>query len=243
MREKHTLENLEDSLDAIEERFGYRFTDRALLRTAFTHRSILNEQDFTWGHNERLEYLGDSVLELVISDHLYRRFPKWTEGRLSEEKSRLVDAVACGSYLKKLEVEECLVLGRGEIANLGKGRKTLIADLFEAIMGAVFLDGGLDAAARFFFAHFKKEVQAILDEPNVNWKAQLQDLIQKSEHIQPEYRDIVEESDPADQQFVVEVWAQERYLARGVGTSKKEARVAAAKAAVEGMQESGELDG
>ena len=176
-----TYEQLKQQLGTIESQIKYSFQNKNLLLLSFIHRSFCNEnRDKSIEHNERLEFLGDSVLGLIVSDFLYSSFPDYPEGDLSYLRSRLVESLACKLYLKKIQVENFLMVGKGESMNEGKGRGSILADLFEALIGAIYLDGGLKAVHQFFHINFENEVRNIIKQPHRNWKAELQDHFQKS---------------------------------------------------------------
>lgn len=219
--------------ETLEKKLKVKFKDPALLALAFVHRSFWNEnQERVIDHNERLEFLGDSVLSLIIANYLFREHPRLDEGALSKLRSQLVDAPACANYVQKLGIEEFLLLGKGEQMNRGKGRESILADLFEALIGAFYLDQGLEKVTTFFFSHFKADVDQQVATPFRNWKAELQDWAQKKYQLTPDYR-VLEESGPAHKRlFRVGVWIQETKWGEGSGTSKKEAQVAAAENAL-----------
>jgi ribonuclease-3 len=219
-------------IELIEEKLKYSFYKKDLLQLAFTHRSFVNEnKESVKEHNERLEFLGDSVLGLLISEFLYNLAPTLKEGDLSYLRSRLVDASTCFSLLQKLEVEGYLLLGKGEMMNAGKGRETLLADLFEAILGAIYLDGGFEKVKAFFFDHFDQIVYEIIKQPVKNWKALLQDHYQKKIQKQPHYKVLFEEGPHHEKVFCVGVFLEEMELGVGRGFSKKEAEQSAAQEA------------
>jgi ribonuclease-3 len=229
-------------LSTIESRLKMEFLNADLLLLAFVHRSYWNEnQESVKEHNERLEFLGDSVLGLIVAEYLYTHLPLVPEGGLSDLRARLVDAPACMSYVHKLEIEEFILLGKGEKTNVGKGRESILADLFEALMGAIYLDGGYARAKSFFLETFKIEIEQMLQEPSKNWKAELQDYAQKKTGEPPQY-EVLEESGPAHQkQFKIGVYIVKKLVGTGVGGSKKEAQTDAARNALEKM-ESDEAD-
>jgi len=213
----------------IESKIGYHFDDKNLLALAFVHRSFVNEnREVTSQHNERLEFLGDSVLGLIISDYLYKYLPSKPEGELSYLRSRLVEASSCMSYIQKLDVEEYILLGKGEQRNDGRGRESILSDLFEAIVGAVYLDGGIEAAQRFIFKMFSHDIEAILKQPERNWKALLQDYAQKKYQQTPLYEVISEMGPDHNKTFSVAVTINDQEVGRGEGPSKKEAQQKAA---------------
>lgn len=220
----------------IESKIGYTFQDKSLLALAFVHRSFVNEHREVSEHNERLEFLGDSVLGTLIAEYLYRYLPTNPEGELSYLRSRLVEASSCVAYVQKLLVERYLMLGKGEKMNDGRGRDSILADLFEAIMGAIYIDGGIDAARQFLFKNFSSEIEDILKTPVRNWKAQLQDYCQKKYHETPIYKVISESGPDHSKTFRISVIIHNLEMGHGEGTSKKEAQQAAAQNALEKIQ-------
>lgn len=217
----------------IEAKIGYHFEDRSLLALAFVHRSFVNENREVREHNERLEFLGDSILGLLIAEYLYKYLPSTPEGELSYLRSRLVEASSCMQYVLKLDVEMYILLGKGERMNDGRGRDSILSDLFEALIGAIFLDGGIEAASAFLFKNFSQDINDILKMPLSNWKALLQDYCQKQFHITPTY-EVIEETGPDHSKtFTIAVLAEDKQLGIGKGSSKKEAQQNAAEAALE----------
>lgn len=213
---------------AIESKLGYSFRDRGLLALAFVHCSYVNEHKELPVHNERLEFLGDSILGLLVAEYLYRELPEMPEGELSPLRSRLVDASACAAYVQKLAVGQYLLLGKGERMSDGRGRDSISADLFEALVAAIYLDGGIEAARTFFFRSFGEEIHAQLKEPIRNWKAILQDYCQRTYQQTPTYS-LLEMSGPDhSRQFRIAACLMDQQLGIGTGSSKKEAQQAAA---------------
>lgn len=224
----NTIDDILQQAKVIEAKLGYVFRDRSLLSLAFTHRSYVNESRHTCSHNERLEFLGDSVLGVIIAEHLYTHFPSTPEGDLSYLRSRLVDANSCAVYIQKLNLSQYILLGKGERMNDGRGRESIMADLLEAIIGAIYLDGGLSAAKKFLFQNFSAEIESIIKTPLQNWKALLQDYCQKKLQCTPIYK-VMEETGPDHQKvFAVSVMVQDQHLGQGKGESKKIAQQAAA---------------
>lgn len=207
---------------------------------AFIHRSYINEHEEVRDHNERLEFIGDAVLGLLVTEYLYHHYLQEREGRLSYLRSCLVDASACARYIESLRLEEFLLVGRGEtLFGNKRQRSSLHADLFEALIAAIYLDGGIAAASRFFFGKCLAEVERTLSNPEANWKALLQDYCQRQHHNMPAYR-LLKESGPDHQKtFVVEVAVHDEPLAEGKGSSKKEAQQEAAKNGVLKLVEMG----
>lgn len=222
------MEYLIQHTAAIESKLGYSFHDRSLLLLAFVHRSFINENRLVTQHNERLEFLGDTVLGMLVSDYLYRYLPTTPEGDLSYLRSRLVEASSCVGYVQLLEVSSYVLLGKGERMNDGRGRESILADLFEAIIGAIYLDGGIEAAKHFLFHNFTQQIENILKTPLRNWKALLQDYCQKKYQQTPVYHVLQESGPDHSKTFEISVLIQQQELGRGTGSSKKEAQQAAA---------------
>ena len=228
----HQMEYLQHNIPAIEIKLGYNFRDRSLLTLAFIHRSYINENRAITHHNERMEFLGDAVLGMLISDYLYRHLPSTPEGQLSYLRSRLVEASSCVNYVQSLNIAPYILLGKGERMNDGRGRDSILADLFEAIMGAIYLDGGLEAAKNFLFRNFTPQIEEILKTPLRNWKALLQDYCQKKYQQTPTYY-VLQASGPDHSKiFEISVLINQQELGRGKGASKKEAQQAAAADAI-----------
>lgn len=228
-----------EKASVIEGNIRYRFRDPSLLALAFVHRSYINEHRDIAAHNERLEFLGDSVLGVLIATFLYREFPKRPEGELSSLRSRLVDCHTCMQFVLKLDIHSFLLLGRGEQMSQGKGRESILGDFFEALIGAIYLDGGLQAAHDFLFGHFKEEILSIIDQPLNNWKALFQDYCQKIYQEPPKYLVLNEKGPDHNKIFSVAVTVKEKEMGRGQGASKKDAQQAAAADALERLQKNG----
>jgi ribonuclease III len=232
------MKDLMAHLSEVETRIGYVFQNKKLLKQAFTHRSYFNEhREEVEEHNERLEFLGDSILGLMISDYLYQHLPLQAEGELSRFRAHLVEAGSCAKFLQKMGISEFVQLGKGERMNEGRGRETILADLFEALIGAIYLDGGMEAVQKFFWGHFQEEIQKILAHPARNWKAELQDFSQKKYQRPPIYKVLREEGPDHSKMFVVGAYLDEQEIGQGSGSSKKEAEQAAAQDAIEKLNE------
>lgn len=232
----NTYDHLRKGVPLIEEQISYTFKDKSLIELAFIHRSFTNEnRKEAPHHNERLEFLGDAILGLIVSDFLYSHFPDRPEGELSYLRSRLVEAPACSQYLQKIDLERFLMVGRGESMNEGKGRGTILADLFEAVIGALYLDGGVEVARTFFFDNFKDDIFSIIEKPNRNWKAELQDYCQKKYQMPPTYEVMGEEGPDHLKVFYIRVSLKGEELGNGEGSSKKEAEQNAAENAIDNL--------
>ncbi len=220
--------------DALYRAVSYRFRDETLLREAFTHRSALYNETGRVISNERLEFLGDAVLGMVVTDELYHRFPSWSEGQLSKAKSYLVSREVLAHQAKKIALGDYLFLGSGEEKSGGRGRRSILSDAYEALLGAMYLDGGVDKVRRFMCQHLLKEVDRIARSTFYeNYKSWLLEYFQGEEGKRPEYR-ILEETGPDHKkEFTVEVCIDGRVLGKGRGSSKKSAEQEAARRAVE----------
>ena len=223
------LDALLKNIDLIEEKIGYVFNNKELMVLSLTHRSFVNEhKKEVTAHNERLEFLGDSVLGLVMADFLFHRLPSYPEGPLSQFRSRLVDAQACAYYLQKLGLAEFILLGRGESLEGGKVKVSILADAFEALVGAIFIDGGFLIVKSFLTCHFAEDVEAVIDTPSRNYKAELQDYSQKKIQKAPLYKVMQETGPDHAKVFHVMVYIDEKEAGLGLGESKKQAEQQAA---------------
>src|SRR3990167_180766 len=223
------LQIVKNRIEDIEERLGYVFENKEYLLTALIHRSYVNEHKETpISHNERLEFLGDSVLGLLLADYLFHRLPSYPEGILSQLRSKLVDATSCAKFLQKLKISEFILLGRGEMLTEGQNKLSILSDTFEAIIGALFLDAGLTGVKSFLLCHFEEDINELIGSPPRNFKAELQDYSQKNFQKVPTYK-VVQESGPDHAKiFHVLVFIEDREAGIGIGSSKKEAEQKAA---------------
>ena len=226
-------------LEPLERRIGYRFKDRGMLEHAMTHRSRVHE-DASGGvfDNESMEFLGDSVLGFVIAAMLFREFPQHNEGQKSKLKASLVSAAALARLGERLGLGEFLILGRGEEKTGGRRKHAIIADCYEALIAAVYLDGGTEAAEKFI----AREFASLIDEAKRtgaaasftdDWKSALQEYLQSGGRGLPVYRLAAEVGPDHRKSFVVEIVVEGDVIASAEGRSKKEAAQAAAKAALE----------
>jgi ribonuclease-3 len=218
------------TLETLQAALGYTFRDDQLLRQAMVHRSYLNENpDFALGHNERLEYLGDAVLELVVSDFLYRTYPN-PEGDLTNWRASLVNAKSLSEVAKGLDLDEWLQLSRGESKDKqSKARQNIHANAIEAIIGAMYLDGGIEPATTFITTHILSKLPHILaNELYIDPKSKFQEMSQEVVGITPSYKVLKEWGPDHDKHFLVAVCLGTEEVATGEGASKQEAQVAAA---------------
>jgi len=217
----------------LEEKISYSFSRAELLKEALTHPSLSYESRQQHRDNQRLEYLGDAVVQLVLTDRLYHRFPRKDEGKLTQLRSRLVSRDGLCQFADRLDLGQHLLLGKGEEANGGRERPSNLADAFEALAGAVYLDGGLDAARRFLVDNFADLIDGLLSMTDqANPKGELQERLQSLSPLSPTYEIISQEGPDHLKTFVARVSWDGRILATGSGTSKKEAETAAASAAL-----------
>lgn len=223
-----------DDLSGFEERVGYQFRDRELLTRALTHKSYSHEaKSEAIGHNETFEFLGDSVLGFVVGDLLFRNFPALDEGALSKMKAFLVSATSLAAKAREYEMGEVIRLGVGEEKTGGRKKDSLLANLFEAMIAAVYLDGGIEPARQLIERSFTPNIAEINARDLLfhDYKTALQEMAQGSGLPLPEYSVIDELGPDHDKVFVVEVKVG-RLIARGEGSSKKEAQQQAAKHAL-----------
>ena len=220
---------------ALEQRLGYTFLDRGLLDAALTHTSAMVAGAVRAG--EQLEYLGDAVLGLVIADLLMDRFPDLDEGTLSKRRSMLVRAPTLAEKARQLGIGQTLRLGRGEDRGGGRHKASILASTYEAVLGAIYRDGGFERAKAVITRHFAEDLErgGVAGAPD--WKTTLQERIQAQYRTVPDYRLAGEEGPAHARQFTAEVWVGDQCLASGEGTSKREAEQQAARAALETLQE------
>ncbi|HWQ28966.1 MAG TPA: ribonuclease III [Dehalococcoidia bacterium] len=227
-----------DDLSDLERAIGVRFKNRGLLRQALVHTSYVNENPgLDLGSNERLEFLGDAVLGLVIGKLLYQDFPDVDEGRLTELRAHLVRRDTLARAAARLRLGEYLRLGRGEEAAGGRDRPTNLAHAFEALVGAVYLDQGLDTVERFVHEALGPELATVRERRvPADPKSQLQEYVQSHWQITPTYRTVRIEGPDHARRFTVEVSVGGEVLGAGEGRSKQQAEKAAARVALEALE-------
>jgi ribonuclease-3 len=219
-------------LRKIEERLGVRFRDPGLLDIALTHGSYIHEGRAGRGDSyERMEFLGDAVLNLVVSDHLYRRFPDRPEGDLARLRARLVNEPALASVGRSLDLGSYILLGRGEELAGGRERASMLADVLEAVVGAIYLDAGFGVAHAVLSGWYLGLVQGLV-EPQGDSKSRLQEFVQQRDRRLPRYRIAAAEGPDHAKAFHATVEVNGKLLGEGRGRSKKEAEQAAAEEAL-----------
>jgi ribonuclease-3 len=220
-------------LDALQSRIQYQFRDPSLLRLALTHPSVAHEQGRLVRHNQRLEFLGDAVLGLVLTRELYEKFPMVSEGPLTKARAQMINRRTLAEEARRIQLQNDLILSRGEEANSGRSRASALADGFEALIGAIFLDGGFDAACAFVLRSFRQAFGELTSIPTLeNPKGELQEILQSRSPEAPQYV-VADESGPDhDRVFECVVMHGGVELGRGCGKSKKAAESEAAIAAL-----------
>lgn len=221
-------------LKALEEVIGHRFKSPDLLKEALSHKSHASESR-SGVYNERLEFLGDSILAAVVAHELYAAHPSEDEGHLSKRKSQLVSRASLAQWASEINLGAYLLLGVGEETSGGRIRLSLLSNAFEALIGAIFLDGGYAAAERFI----KRSMHSNEPKAESDYKSRLQEVLQKKFKVPPSYETTQAQGPDHDKTFEVVVQMSKKVLGKGVGKTKKEAEQAAARNALDGMK--GEL--
>ncbi len=224
-------------LHVLERALGYTFHERALLLTSVTHSSYSHENEGR-GSNERLEFLGDSVIGMIVADLLYRAHPDWTEGDLTRGLHQLVDRRGLSSLARQLGLGDHLLLGRTEVRSSGHEKDTILADAVEAVIGALYLDGGVAPVESFARAFFADALAAEAPRVGLDPKTRFQEWVMATFGVFPSYRTIDDTGIEGDEaRFTVEVRIRERPVAQGVARSKREAERGAAVVAYENREQ------
>lgn len=218
----------------LEKQFGYVFKNRKLLTEALTHRSFYHENpDKSIAHNERLEFLGDSVLGFVIVEYLFSSDKKSTESVMAKIKSYLVKESVLSEIADSISLGKYLKLGKGEEATGGRAKKSILADTIEALLGAVYLDGGYKKVKAVVLKLFRKEIDTLMDSTRFyDFKTDLQEKTQLLFGVLPEYRVVKQEGEEHEKVFTIEVFIEGKKFGKGSGKSKKEAQTLAAREAL-----------
>jgi ribonuclease-3 len=220
-------------LNEFQNILDYRFKDEALLTLALTHPSVAHELGRSIQHNQRLEFLGDAVLGLVLTRELYEKFPEVSEGPLTKARAQMINRRTLADQAKAIRLQDFLILSRGEEANLGRSRASALADAFEAVIGAIFLDGGYDAARTFVLNSFRQAFGELKSIPTLdNPKGELQEMLQSKSPEAPQYSLAQATGPDHDREFECIVSHCGVELGRGKGKSKKAAESEAAIAAL-----------
>jgi ribonuclease-3 len=222
-------------LSNFEKNAGFHYDNRDLFREAVTHRSYLNENP-SWPHphNERLEFLGDAVLELAVTESLYKRYEQFPEGKLTLLRASLVNYQFLARLAGDLGLEKEMLMSRGESRDIGKAREVILANAMEAIVGALYLDKGFEAAKEFTEKHIMPHVAEIVASQSYkDPKSRLQEVVQEKHKITPSYKVLSEDGPAHARVFRMGVYVSDRLLGEGEGASKQEAEVEAARCALE----------
>jgi len=219
----------------LEKKLNLKFKNKDLLIQAFCHRSYLNENpDFYLANNERLEFLGDAVLELVVTEELYKKYPKKSEGDLTNWRAALVNAKMLSEIAKELGFNDFLLLSRGEAKELGKARQYILANTFEALIGAIHLDQGIEVCRKFIEKNLIKELARIIEKGLFkDAKSRFQEEAQERAGVTPTYKVLEEWGPDHAKHFIIGVFLNKTLVAKGEGSSKQEAELEAAKNALE----------
>lgn len=224
-------------LGELERKMGYIFNNKQLLVNALTHSSFANESKHKYLSNERLEFLGDSVLSLVVSEHIFEKYTSLPEGELSKTRAILVCEKSLARFASTIDLGSYILLGKGEHANGGMNRPSIVSDAFEALIAAIYLDGGYEAARRHILRFLPEDIREAAMRAYDDYKTVLQEIIQKNPEETVEYR-LVDESGPAHRRsFTVQVLLNSCVIGTGTAGSKKHAEQLAAKEALELMGE------
>lgn len=224
---------------------GVRFGDPQLLESALTHRSFVHEHyETSLQPNERLEFLGDSVVNFLTAEFLYHTFPDRGEGQLTAMRAALVRTGTLARFARRFELGTYLKLGKGEEHSGGRGRDGLLADTFEAVLASIFLDGGMDAARRFLLPLLESEgARMVVHGLQLDDKSRLQERVQSERGMTPRYRTVRSEGPDHNRTYTIEVFAGDQTLGTGAGNSKQVAAQAAARAALEHLDQLAAPDG
>ncbi|MBX4186737.1 MAG: ribonuclease III [Candidatus Doudnabacteria bacterium] len=216
-------------LSSLESKIKIQFKDRNLLQSSLTHRSYLNEnRRWPMPHNERLEFLGDAVLELITTEYLYRNFPN-PEGELTNLRSALVNYKMLSEIASSLELDKYILLSKGEAKDTGRARQVILANAIEALIGAIYIDAGFEVSRSFVNEFVITRLEEILSAGKIlDPKSKFQELTQEKLGITPHYKVLAEWGPDHNKNFEVGVFVNERQVAKGVGSSKQEAEIAAA---------------
>ena len=225
------------ALDDLQAALGHRFSDRSLLSLALTHPSVAHDEGGGQNHNQRLEFLGDAVIQLAVTSELYHRFPGLGEGALTQARAQLVNRTSLAAQARRLHLGRHVILSRGEESSGGRGRSSTLADAFEAIIGAVYVDAGFETARRMLLGLIQEGGAEMVELPNLdNPKGNLQEFLQATSPEAPRYELLETEGPDHDRTFRCAVLHGGVELARGVGRSKKAAESHAALLALQKLK-------
>ena len=226
-------------LDSLQSQTRYKFLDIKLLNKALTHKSYANEKNKKLKHNERMEFLGDSVLDILVSNYLVEKFSDFSEGTLSKIRAAVVNESCLAQLAQKINLGNYLLLGKGEDRSGGREKPSILADAFEAFAGAVFRDGGLEAASNIFLPLLTEEINKTAESWSFrDFKSDLQEYTQNKMFCIPSYKVVREMGPDHAKEFEVVVRVKNEIWGKGLGRTKKEAEQAAAKIAIKDFSSS-----
>jgi ribonuclease-3 len=235
---QHYQRNRKQSLIKFQNIIKFKFKDKCLLNRALTHRSYTNEISYTIKDNERLEYLGDSVLALVVNEYLFKRYESYHEGDLAKIKSAVVSEDMLAQIAEEINLGNYILLGKGEEHSGGRSRPSILANTMEALLGAMYLDSGLKKTKTFTLFLLKKHIESIDRLPYIrDPKTMLQELVQKKYKEKPEYRIIKETGPDHSKHFIVSLIVHGKEIGQGKGTSKRRAEIDAARKILNNIHE------
>lgn len=225
-----------DQLSELEKKLGYVFKDKNLLNKALTHKSYVNEKVESLKNNERFEFLGDSVLDLVVGEHLVRDYPEYSEGRLSKIRASVVNEACLAEIASSLNLGDYLLLGKGEDLSGGRQKISILANSYEAVAGGIFSDSNLETASRVFWPCLMEKIAEYGDTHQFkDFKSELQEFTQMDRGCVPFYKIIDEKGPDHEKIFEVEVEVDRKVMGSGKGKTKKEAEQVAAKTALKNL--------
>ena len=233
--EKNTYTPSLKPISSLEKEIGYVFKNKEIIRNALTHSSYSNEtkhKDKTVTDNERLEFLGDSVLSIITADYLYSLNSAFTEGDLTRTRAAVVCETSLYDFASKISLGDYIFLGHGEVLTHGRGRKSIVADAFEALLAALYLDGGMECAKKFLLPFIMDATEQTIKTGNGDYKSTLQRIVQQTPEEILEYRLIEESGPPHNRWFTFRVYLNSNLLGEGSGKSKRAAEQEAAKEAL-----------
>lgn len=224
-------------MNSLEDKIKYSFKNKGLLHKALSHSSYANENKLEGGSNERLEFLGDAVLSIIVSEHIFKHYTHLPEGDLTKIRASLVCEKALSGFAHEIDLGNALLLGKGEQNNGGRERPSILCDAFESLIAAIYLDGGIEPASKFVLHFVERELKNHNQGAFIDYKTTLQEVIQKNPEERVEYVLIDESGPDHNKSFTVDVMLNSNRIGRGIGRSKKEAEQLAAKEALELMGE------
>ena len=228
-----STERIQD-LNSLQKQIGYTFQDISLLNKSLTHKSYVNENSDSLKNNERFEFLGDSVLDLIVSGYLLKAFPDFSEGILSKIRAAVVNESCLAELARQIDLGKYLLLGKGEETSGGREKNSLLANAYEALAGAVYFDSNLEKAKDLYIPVLVKEIAKYAETARFrDYKSELQEYTQTHFNCIPDYNIVAEKGPAHEKQFEVVVLIQETIRGSGTGKSKKESEQAAAKSALE----------